>query len=97
MAFHPTGVTVDIVGTESNTQGRSCEEHGDCESKLCEDAVVRSRKVQVIINGKEESAIRFILYAMLWRQCFYWRCIVGGMHILFYCGENAADGATIGR
>jgi hypothetical protein len=50
MAFHPTGATVDIVGTESNTQGRSCEEHDACGSKLCEDAVVRFRKVQVIIN-----------------------------------------------
>ena len=55
--FHPTGITVEIVGTQANTQGRSCEEHDTCGSVLAEDTVVRFRKVQVITNGKEESAI----------------------------------------
>jgi hypothetical protein len=57
MSFHPTGITVEIVGTESNTQGRSCEEHDICGSVMAEDVVVRLRKVQVVIDGKEESAI----------------------------------------
>jgi hypothetical protein len=58
MSFHPTGITVDIVGIESNTQGRSCEEHDICgKSSIAEDAVVRFRKVQIVVNGKEESAI----------------------------------------
>ena len=57
MAFHPTGITVEIVGTEANTQGRSCEEHDICGSALAEDTVVRFRKVQIVVNGKEESAI----------------------------------------
>jgi len=57
MAFHPTGITVEIVGTESNTQGRSCEEHDICGSVMAEDIVVRFRKVQVVVDGKEESAV----------------------------------------
>jgi hypothetical protein len=57
MSFHPTGITVEIVGTESNTQGRSCEEHDICGSVMAEDVVVRLRKVQVVVNRKEESAI----------------------------------------
>lgn len=54
---HPTGITVDIVGTNTNTQGRSCEEHDICGSVMAEDVVVRLRKVQIIVNGKEDSAI----------------------------------------
>jgi hypothetical protein len=57
MSFHPTGITVEIVGTESTSQGRSCEEHDICGSVLAQDVVVRFRKVQVIVRGKEESAI----------------------------------------
>ena len=57
MANHPTGITVEIVGTGSNTQGRSCDEHNVCGSLLAEDVVVRFRKVQVVVNQKEESAI----------------------------------------
>ncbi len=57
MPFHPTGITVEIVGTESNTQGRSCEEHDICGSVMAEDVVVRFRKVQILVNGKEESSI----------------------------------------
>jgi hypothetical protein len=58
MSFHPTGITVDIFGIELNTQGRSCEEHDiRGRSLIAEDAVVRFRKVQIIVNGKEDSAI----------------------------------------
>ena len=58
MATHPSGITVEIVGIESSTNGRSCEEHDICGSILTEDIVVRLRKVQ-IVNGKgvEETAI----------------------------------------
>ena len=56
-AFHPTGITVEIVGTESNTQGRSCEEHNVCGSVMADDVVVRFRKVQIIVDKREESAI----------------------------------------
>ena len=37
MAFHPTGITVEIVGIESITQGRGCNEHVWCGSLLAED------------------------------------------------------------
>ena len=57
MTSHPSGLTVEIVGTELSSQGRQCEEHDICGSVVAEDIVVRLRKVQVIINGKEESAI----------------------------------------
>jgi hypothetical protein len=57
MATHPTGITVEIVGIESGTQGRSCEEHDICGLVLAEDVVVRFRKIQVIVDGKEQSAI----------------------------------------
>ena len=57
MATHPPGITVEIVGIESDTQGRKCEEHDICGSVIAEDVVVRFRKVQIIVNGVEESAI----------------------------------------
>ena len=57
MSHHPWGQTVEIFGIESPTNGRCCEEHTICGAVLTEDSVVRFRKVQVIINKKEESAI----------------------------------------
>ena len=57
MATHPTGETVEIVGTASSTQGRHCHQHDICGAVLKEDVVVRLRKVQVVVDGKEESAI----------------------------------------
>ena len=58
ISFHPPGITHEIVGTESNTQGRSCEEHDICGLVMAEDVVLRFRKVQVVVDGnKEESAI----------------------------------------
>ncbi len=56
--FHPTGVVVEIVGTEVGDQGRSCEEHpNNCGKVLAEDVVVRLRKVQIQVAGQEETAI----------------------------------------
>ena len=57
MSHHPWGRTVEIFGIESPTNGRSCEKHRICGCVLQEDSVVRFRKVQVLIEGKEESAI----------------------------------------
>ncbi len=55
---HPSGVMVEIVGTERGDQGRSCEEHDvNCGEVLAEDVVVRLRKVQILVEGKEETAI----------------------------------------
>ena len=55
--MHPSGVTVEIVGISMNDRGRSCEEHDVCGSVLTEDSIVRFRKTQVIIEGREQSAI----------------------------------------
>ena len=57
MSIHPLGQTVEILGIDSPTNGRSCEEHHICGHVLQEDVVVRFRKVQVLIKEKEESAI----------------------------------------
>jgi hypothetical protein len=57
MAHHPTGIAVDIVGIEASDCGRCCEEHAICGSVLVEDAVVRIRKVQIHVDGVEESAL----------------------------------------
>ncbi len=55
--FHPTGVVVKIIGTEMDDQGRSCEEHSNCGEVMAEDVVVRLRKVQIQVEGQEETAI----------------------------------------
>ena len=56
MSHHPWE-TVKIVGIESPTNGHCCEEHTICGAILTEDCVVMFRKVQVIVNEKEESTI----------------------------------------
>jgi hypothetical protein len=55
--FHPTGVVVEIVGTEVGDRGRSCEEHSNCGEVMAEDVVVCLRKVQIQVEGREEIAI----------------------------------------
>ena len=72
MAQHPCGHTIEIFGIESPTNGRSCEEHVICGSVLQEDVVVRLRKVQVVIEEKEETAI-----AVFWVSDGVDRCRVG--------------------
>ena len=61
MSRHSWGRTVEIFGVQSPGNGRSCEEHPICGRVLQEDSVVRFRKVQVLIDGKEESAIAAFL------------------------------------
>jgi hypothetical protein len=58
--IHPSGIVVEIVGTEMSCQGRSCEEHDICGKVLKEDIVVRLRKIQLMVEGKEETAITAI-------------------------------------
>ncbi len=56
--FYPTGVVVEIVGTEVGDRSRSCEEHpNNCGEVLAEDVVVCLRKVQIQVEGREEMAI----------------------------------------
>jgi hypothetical protein len=55
--MHPSGVVVEIVGMERGDQGRSCEEHDiNCGEMLVEDVVVHLHKVQILVEGKEETA-----------------------------------------
>ena len=57
-SHHPSGITVEIVGIESGTNGRSCYQHDVCGSVIEEDVVVRLRKMQIRNSiGKEETAI----------------------------------------
>jgi hypothetical protein len=57
-SFHLTGVLVEIVGTEVGDRGRSFEEHpNNCGKVLAEDVVVHLRKVQIQVEGREETAI----------------------------------------
>ncbi len=55
--FHPTGVVVEIVGTEMDDWGHSCEEHSNYGEVLAEDVVVRLQKVQIQVEGWEETVI----------------------------------------
>ena len=64
MAQHPWGRTIEIFDIESPTNECSYEEHVICGSVLQDDGVVRLRKVQVLIEGKEETAI-----AAFWVSC----------------------------
>ena len=57
---HPCGILVEIVGTTVSCQGRSCEEHEICGDVLKEDVVVRLRKLQLMVEGKEETIIAAI-------------------------------------
>jgi hypothetical protein len=54
---HPTGVTVDVVGLECGDNGRSCEAHKICGSVVDIDVVLRIRRVQVLVDGKETTAL----------------------------------------
>jgi hypothetical protein len=53
MSHHPSGIQLDVVGTEEGNRGRSCEEHDVCGDVLELDVVVRLRDVQ-ILNGMLE-------------------------------------------
>jgi hypothetical protein len=64
--FHPPGIVVEIVGIEMGDQGRSCGE------VMAEDVVVRLCKVQIMVEGKEETAI-----AAIWMTDGIHLCRVG--------------------
>jgi len=65
--MHPSGVVLDIVGTNRGDCGRSCEEHLDAcgTAVLMDDAVVRIQKEQILVEDfkagkgkmKEETAL----------------------------------------
>jgi hypothetical protein len=73
MVFHPPAIVVEIVGTEAGGRGRTCEEHAvNCGKVLEEDVVVCLRKVQIMVDGREETAI-----AAIWVTDGIDRCRVG--------------------
>jgi hypothetical protein len=72
MAFHPVGLVVDVVGTEANERGRSCDVHDCCGSVLVLDAEVRFRCIQITYNGQEQTAL-----AVYWVTDGDDRCRVG--------------------
>jgi hypothetical protein len=56
--FHPTGIVVEIVGMERSDQGHSCEEHiTNCGEVMANNVAVRLWKVQIMVEGREETAI----------------------------------------
>ena len=57
MGLHPTGVVVNIVGIHASFNGRSCEEHQVGGSVLKLGSLVSFREVQIIMKGKEETAL----------------------------------------
>ncbi len=55
--FHPTGVVVEIIGMNVGDRGHSCEEHSKCSEMMAKVMVVRLWKVQIQVEGWEETAI----------------------------------------
>ena len=59
---HPTGIVVDIIGTEETSQGRTCDDGKTaCGSLLVTDSLVRFHQVQVLIDDVEETALAVYL------------------------------------
>ena len=68
-ATHPTGVGVEIVGIDKGDRGRSCEEHDVCGEVVEEDTLLRLRREQILVDGKEETAIAcYCSKPWLWRD-----------------------------
>ena len=56
--YHPSNEIVEILGLERTNNGRTCEMHECCGKEVVQlDRVVRLRRVQVVIDGREETAI----------------------------------------
>jgi hypothetical protein len=70
--IHPSGILVKIIGTEMSCQGRLSKEHMICDKVLKEDEFVRLCKMQLMVEGKEETAI-----AAIWVTNGVNRCHVG--------------------
>ena len=59
---HPTGIVVDIVGTEETSQGRTCDDGKTaCGSLLVTDSLVQFCQVQVLVDDVEETALAVYL------------------------------------
>ena len=58
--MHPSGVILDIVGTNRGDRGCSCEEHLDAcgTAVLMDDAIVRIRKEQILVEDFRRGKVR---------------------------------------
>jgi hypothetical protein len=88
--FHPTGIVVEIVGTEMSDQGHSCEEHpANCGKVMANNVVVHLRKVKIMVEGREETVI-----AAIWINDGIDRCRVGFLPRHMVAHANHYDGAV---
>ena len=71
-ATHPLGIVVKIVGIEKSNRGHSCEEHDVCGEVVEEDTLLRLRREQILVDGKEETVI-----ACYWVTNGFDHCRVG--------------------
>jgi hypothetical protein len=56
--FYPTGFVVDVIGAKTGDQGCICEEHtSNCGELMAKNVVVCLRKVQIQVEGRDETAI----------------------------------------
>jgi hypothetical protein len=85
---HPTGTTIEIVGIEAKSNGRSCHQHDICGKVIEEDVVLRLRRVQILNSqGKEETAIAAYHVSDGIDQC-----CVGFLHHHFVAHAKIFDG-----
>ena len=89
MSYHPRGDTVEIVGVNSPTNGQSCEEHPICGEVVIED-VLHLRKVQLLMNQQEQSAI-----AAFWVSDGIDHCCVGYLPKPYVKNWKQYDGALV--
>ena len=90
MSYHPHGDTVEIVHVNSPTNGQSCEEHPICGEVVIEDVVLHLRKVQVLINQQEQSAI-----AAFWVLNGIDCCHIGYLPKVYVKNWKQYDGALV--
>ena len=87
---HPTGVIIKIVGLNATDHGRSCKEHTVCGTEVLQiDSVVRFRAEQIVVNGKEETAL-----AVFWVTDGVDRCKVGFLSRHLVKHKDHYDGKT---
>ena len=69
MYTHLRGTIIEIIGTTVSDCGHSCEEHEACGSILAADVVVWLWRVQMVVDGKEETAIAVYLVTNCVERC----------------------------
>jgi hypothetical protein len=89
--FHRTGVVAEIVGMEMSDQGHNCKEHlANCGEVMANNVVERLWKVQIMVEGREETAI-----AAIWINDVIDRCRIGFFPPHMVAHANRYDGAVV--